>query len=467
MNVKIIIKLFICLVLLHGAVRAIASSADLRVNVRDYGAKGNGKTLNTHAFDQAIRYCSEQGGGTVVVPSGVFLTGTIRLQDHVSLFLEKEAVIKGVSELEDYVPYIPTKEMEKYDNADKYNWNRALILGVGVEDVSISGEGVIDGDHVFDPDGEENMRGPHTILFGESRNITLSGITVIHAANYAFMAYEIENATFQHLTIKEGWDGIHIRGGKNILIRNSEFYTGDDAIAGGYWENMTITDCYINSSCNGIRMIMPATGLRITHCTFKGPGVFPHRTSKEHKRTNMLSAVLLQPGGWGNAPGRVDNVSIHDLTIDNLDNPFMFILNEDNECGTIEVERIKATRIIKSASSVESWKGGIFERVRLCDILIEYEGHDDPSLHNIEVGQPHVDSRILPCWGWFIRNVKQLICENVKLSYNGSEVRPAFFLDNVMATTLTNVECKLVQNVKPLVVKDSGDVKGSDIKQFK
>lgn len=466
MNIKNKERLLIHVVFVLLTVQAYASSG-LRVNIKDYGAKGNGKTLNTKAFDLTIQYCSEQGGGTVIVPSGIFLTGTISLKSHVSLFLEKGAVIRGTTNLKDYLPYIPTKEMGQYDSAEKYNWNRALILGVDVDDITISGEGMIDGDHVFNPNGEENMRGPHTILLGESRNITLSDITILHAANYAFMAYEIENTTFQHITIQEGWDGIHIRGGKNILIRNSEFYTGDDAIAGGYWENMTITDCHINSSCNGIRMIMPATGLEIARCSFTGPGRFPHRTSKELKRTNMLSAILLQPGGWGNAPGRVDDVSIHDLTIENMDNPFMFILNQGNECGTIEVQRVKASRIAKSASSAESWKGGTFEHIILRDISIDYVGHDEPSYQNIQAGQPHVDARILPCWGWFFRNVKELLCENIRLSYTGTEIRPALFFDNVTTSVLKNVACRRVMDLKPLVIQNSGEVNESEIKQFK
>lgn len=447
--------------------QASASPSETKLNVLDYGAKGDGKHINTRAFQRAIQACSELGGGTVVIPPGRFLTGTIQLRSHVSLYLEKGAVIKGISDLKEYLPYIPTKEMGKYDNADKYNWNRALVLGVGVEDISISGEGVIDGDHVFDPAGEEKMRGPHTILFGESRNITLSGISILRAANYAFMAYEIENATFQHLTIKEGWDGIHIRGGKNILIRNSGFYTGDDAIAGGYWENMTITDCHINSSCNGIRMIMPATGLEIARCRFQGPGLFPHRTSKESKRTNMLSAVLLQPGGWGVAPGRVDNVSIHDLEIENVDNPFMFVLNQGNECGIIRVERVKAIGIGKSSSSVESWKGGRFNQLIFRDISMEYVGHNGPELQNIQVGQPHVDSRILPCWGWFIRNARELIMENVTLSYTGTELRPAFCLDNVAEATFQQVSCREVEGVKPVMLLNSGELTDVDIVQFK
>lgn len=174
------------------------------------------------------------------MPSGIFLTGTIHLKSHVSLYLSSGAVIKGTDDLSKYESYIPTKAMDKYDNADKHDWNRALILGVSVENVKITGKGKIDGSHVEDPLGEEKMRGPHTVLIAESKGIELSGVSIVRAANYAFMAYEIEEALFSDLLFQEGWDGIHIRGGINTRIINSAFYTGDDAIAGGYWDNMVI-----------------------------------------------------------------------------------------------------------------------------------------------------------------------------------------------------------------------------------
>jgi polygalacturonase len=334
------------------------------------------------------------------------------------------------------------------------------MLGVGVTDVSISGEGTIDGDHVFDPDGEEKMRGPHTILFGESRNLTIAGITITHAANYAFLAFDIENATFHNLTFLEGWDGIHIRGGRNMLVRNCTFYTGDDAIAGGYWENMEITDCHINSACNGIRMIMPASRLTIANCSFEGPGRFTHRTSRERKRNNMLSGILLQPGGWGAAPGKMEDIHIHDISMKNLDTPLMFVLNAGNEADHIVVERMEASAINKSACSVESWKGGSFGTLVFRDVVIEYRGQDTPGLSDLAVGQPHVDSRELPCWGWFARNVKQLVFENVELKYTGAEVRPAFRFDNVGNITFDKVKCKPVPGVESMVMLNSGVVNG-------
>jgi len=425
-------------------------------NIKNYGARGDGKTVNTQAINKAVDACVEAGGGTVIVPAGTYLTGTIQMKSHVNLLLEKGAIVKGVADLDAYVPYVPTREMDRYDNANKFRWNRALILGVGVTNVAITGNGIIDGDHVFDPQGEERMRGPHTILFAESRNLSFSGFTVNNAANYAFMAYEIDNVVYNNLTVNQGWDGIHIRGGKHIIIRNSSFFTGDDAIAGGYWEDMVITDCLINSSCNGIRMIMPADGLTISHCTFEGPGKYPHRTSKEQQRTNMLSAILLQPGGWGEAPGIVDRVHIHDINISYLNNPLMIVLNEGNSAGKILVERMKAVQVNAYAASVESWKGGMFDELIFRDISIEYTGHPDASPSDASLGQPHVDARNLPCWGWLVRNVKSILFENVDLRYTDKEPRPAFYFDNVGTIKFNGVKYPENDNLQKVVFKNSG-----------
>lgn len=435
--------------------------------VNKWGAKGDNKTINTIAINKAIDECAAKGGGTVVFPSGIFITGTIVLKSNVSLYLEKGAVIKGSSNLDDYISYVPTKKLERFNWAHKSFWTKALLLGCAVNNVSISGEGIIDGDHLYNPNGEAKMRGPHTIIFGESRNITISGITVVRSANYAFLGYEIENAVFEHVTCEEGWDGIHVRGAKNMIIRNCSFYTGDDAIAGGYWENTVITDCHINSSCNGIRMIMPSSDLTISYCHFEGPGRFPHRRSLDNmNRTNMLAGVLLQPGSWGYAPGNMNKIHIHDLTMDNMNVPFMFVLNSENECEDIVVERVKATRMNSFASSAESWLGGHFDKLVFRDIDIEYLGHVIGDTKNLKTSKPHVGARMLPCWAWYIRNVKQVLFENVTLSYKGEESRPAFIFDNVASAVFNNVNSKLVDNVKMVVLQNSGNIDDTSINVF-
>lgn len=440
---------------------------DAEYDIRQHGAVGDGRTDNTAEINRVIELCSADGGGTVLVPAGEYLTGTVHLRNNVRFFLEEGATIKGVEDPEIYGFYSPVKDMSMYDSGDgtvnsnnskDRRWNRALILGVGVRNVSIEGSGVIDGRHLFDPLGEEHMRGPHTILLAESENISLSGITIVNAANYAFMSYGIENARFTGLTIKEGWDGIHIRGGRNVTVSDCVFYTGDDAIAGGYWENMSISRCMINSSCNGIRMIMPCNGLEISDCIFSGPGLYPHRTSGEARRTNMLTAVLLQPGGWGKAHGDIENIHVHDLDIDNVSTPVMIVLNEGNDGRNILVEDIDARNIYKSAISIESWRGGVFEDAEFRNMHISYKGYDDPSLCSLSVGQPPADSRPLPCWAMYARNVRKLKMSGIDFSFEGTEHRPALLFDNIGEAVLTDVTYQKSLNTDSVQYFNSGQV---------
>ncbi|HAW07645.1 MAG TPA: glycoside hydrolase [Bacteroidetes bacterium] len=451
------IKYLICLILSIALAPNII--AEKVYDIRKFGATTNANKINTIAINSAIEACTAGGGGKVLIPKGSYITGTIILKDNVQLYLEEGAVLNATTNLNEYQSYIPTKDLSKFTTnvADNVNssldphWTRALILAVGTNNVSISGEGIINGNHVFDAQGEEKMRGPHTVIIAESRNFSMSGITINCAANYAFLGYLLENVVFHNLEINEGWDGIHIRGGKNITIRNCRFQTGDDAIAGGYWENMVITDCYINSSCNGIRMIMPAENLTISNCDFIGPGKYSHRTSKEKMRTNTLSAILLQPGAWGIAPGEVKDVHIQNINIDNVNNPFMIVLNEGNEGKNIFIENMQATNINLAALSIESWKGGMFENVDLRDISIESIGDNKTGLSNSQIEHPQFDSRPLPCWGGLIRNVHNISFKDVKLTYRGVESRPALWFDNVTGVTFNNFKYQENKNDNPIV----------------
>ena len=422
--------------------------------VSDFGAVGDGITIATKAINDAITACEQQGGGIVTFPQGTYLTGTIHLKSNICLEIPSGVTLKGSSQLQEYDAYVPKRKMDKYLNANLGDWNRALLLGVGVENVSIIGGGTIDGGHLFDPSGEEGMRGPHTILFAESSKIQLKDIQIRQAANYAFMAYEISNATFENITIQEGWDGIHIRGGDTITISKSLFFTGDDAIAGGYWNDFTIEDCYINSSCNGIRLIMPATKLKITNCSFLGPGIYPHRTSKALMRKNMLSAILLQPGGWGKTPGNIDQIEITNIRIDQVDNALMMVLNEENNAGKILISNLYATRIQKAPISIESWKGGKYEQITMHNLTLYYQGANDPTLIDLPIRQPHVDSRILPCWALFAQNIRNLTLENVELYYKGKEYRQGIITQNVKQLDKKNVILQKNQTLYHTHIKD-------------
>jgi polygalacturonase len=417
-------------------------------NIISFGATGDGKTVNTEFINKAITACADAGGGTVLVPKGVFMTGTVVMKSNVNLFIDEGATLQGINELSAYQSYKPIGDMSKHNMASREHWTRGLIIAAGTTNTSITGKGIIDGGHIMDPKGEENMRGPHAIVFGECRNFEIGGITITRASNYAFLGFECENATFYSLVITEGWDGIHIRGGKNIIIHDCKFYTGDDAIAGGRWENISISNCYLNTACNGIRIIFPVTDLTIDNCEFQGPGLYPQRSTFDGHRRNMLAAIIIQPGAWGFSPGPAEKIHIHDIKIDSMNAAIAFILqnNKGNYGRDIVVERVHATNIVLSCYSVESWNEGQFENVTFRDICTEFKGSGDTL--DIKRKPTGLETYKRPYWGFYGHNIKDIRLENIEFKYTGIEDRPALGFENVKTIRLKEIKTQEVKGKK-------------------
>ena len=342
------------------------------LSVLDYGAVPGQEC--TEALQAALDAAAP--GSRVLIPEGTFRSATLYLRPGVELHLEKGAVLQGVQDPEAYAPYIPQTDLSRFDsgggtaNANCVNdrqWMKAFLIGHEADGASITGEGTIDGSHVMNPMGEEGMRGPHTIVLAETRRFSMVGITITRAANYAFLGYALESPVFEGLTITEGWDGIHIRGASDAIIRDCRFQTGDDAIAGGYWENMLIERCDINSSCNGIRMIMPSDGLEVRRCVLHGPGAYPHRTSGEARRNNMLFGIALEPGAWGTATGTARGIYLHDLTFKDLSAPVATSVREGSIAQDLTLEHITATGLTGALVPIVSWNDQGFREIRVKD----------------------------------------------------------------------------------------------------
>ncbi|MBQ6954289.1 MAG: right-handed parallel beta-helix repeat-containing protein [Bacteroidales bacterium] len=343
-------------------IQACAGNTPEPLSICDYGAK-DGEECTT-AIQAALDACSAQGGGRVIIPAGTFLSSTLYLRDQVELYLEEGAVLQGVADPDAYQPYIPHNDLTRYDsgngtaNANCVNdrqWMKAFIIGDGVTHAAISGPGTIDGSHVFDERGEENMRGPHTIIIAEAADFRMQDVHITRASNYAFLGYALQAPVFEGVTITEGWDGIHIRGAKDAVIRACSFQTGDDSIAGGYWENMLIEYCEINSSCNGIRIIMPCDRVIIRNSRFYGPGVYPHRTSGEARRNNMLFGVSLEPGAWGKASGTMQHILLQNLTMENLSSPVATSVREGSVAQDLTLKNISASGITGALTPIVCW----------------------------------------------------------------------------------------------------------------
>jgi hypothetical protein len=402
-------------------------------DVRDHGAVGDGRTADTAALQRAIDACAAAGGGQVRFSPGTYLSGTLHLRSRITILFEAGSRLVGTTNLAEYrqpspPAYLPEAKWGK--------WHRALLLGEGVEDVTIAGLGTIDGNRVFDPTGEERMRGPHTLVFVECRRVLVRDVTFVDAANYAVFFQVSDDVEFRDVTFVGGWDGIHWRGAPerwchNVKILGCRFATGDDAIAGRYWDRTLIAGCVVNSSCNGIRLIGPATHLTVTDCLFQGPGERPHLTSRERRRTNMLAAINLQPGAWDATTGPLDDVLISDVTIHDVTTPFHFVTKPGNTVGRITVQRASVTGAHLAAASVESWAESPMAEVVFRDVTMEFDGGGKPDATPSEVQGPGVDARRLPAWGFYARHVGQLVLDNVRLRTSGEDLRPAVIATRV------------------------------------
>jgi len=239
-------------------------------NILDYGAVSDGG-LATETIQKAIDACFLGGGGTVLVPEGNYLTGGLRIRSNVTLHLQKNAVLVGSRNPEDYTTYL-ADSLEPLTEADINEpvstslsdsrsvvpcsrWNNAVIRGIRAKNIAIIGEegSVIDGRNCFDAIGEENYRGPHGINLWYCENITLKGYTIRDCANWGHAIQNSRNIQAERITVLGGHDGFDVRTCDDVTIRSCQFLTGDDCIAGFDNNNVTVTDCTYSSACSFLR----------------------------------------------------------------------------------------------------------------------------------------------------------------------------------------------------------------------
>ena len=278
-------------------------------NVLDYGAV-SGEGLCTKPIQDAIDACFLQGGGEVIVPSGRFLTGGLRLRSNVTLHLMENAVLLGSADPEDYTDYIndslePVSEEDRArpapsavkgktmgDSVRPYSrWNNAVLRAIHGKNIKIIGErgSEINGQNCFDPLGEEDYRGPHAINFWYCENVTLQGYTVRDSANWAHAIQNSKNISARNLTVLGGHDGFDVRTCDDVTVEDCVFRTGDDCIAGFDNINVTVRNCSFESACSMLRL--GGTNVLVENCTGNAPTAYAFRGSLSDEEKKNRAAT--------------------------------------------------------------------------------------------------------------------------------------------------------------------------------
>jgi len=195
----------------------------------------------------------------------------------------------------------------------------------------------------------------------------------------------------------------------------------------------------------------------VDDCLFYGPGLHPHRTSD---RYNMLSGIILQPGGWDACDGPLEDVLISDVTMKNVASPVGVLLKRSgNTADNITITGLSATGVYRAPISVESWCDTACGRVVIRDSSIEYEGGGTAEQAKASAQKPGVDARPLPVWGFYARKAKDVVLENVRLYCAKKDLRTAIFCEDVDHIIFDAVRFPKVSDAAgPVILKNVKDV---------
>ena len=259
----------------------------VNLNVRDFGAIGDGKTKDTSAIQQALDRCSVLGGGEVLVPAGDYLSGAIALRSNTVLRMDAGAVLLGSPDLADY----PVTQV-RWEG----HWTQGyigFISAMDAENIGITGKGRIVGNDAIRGrvDRVTGLRHPALMEFTQCKNVCVEDCVTSQNDMWSIHPTYCENITFRNVTVHGGADGIDVDSCKHVVIDGCTFATGDDCISlksgrgqEGYsirrpTEDVHIYNCTfsdIHWACIGIGS-ETSGGIRnihVDHCKCIGAGTF-------------------------------------------------------------------------------------------------------------------------------------------------------------------------------------------------
>ncbi len=448
-----------------------SGGAPYAFNVKNFGAVGDGATIDSPAINKAINHVSALGGGTIHFPPGTYACYTIRLKSNITLHLDHGAVIlaaapNGVAPTgyDDPGPGAGNA----YQDYGHSHWSNSLIFGEGLHDIAIVGAGLIWGKgltrgHRF-PTDPPDISGPgvgdKAIALKNCRNVLLRDFKMLQAGWFALLATGVDNMTIDNLVIDTNRDGLDIDCCRNVRVTNCTINSPwDDGIcpkssfALGYarpTENLTISDCYLTgnyemgSVIDGTWKKMPVGhhGYGRIKLGTESNGGFKNITITNCVFDHCYGIALETMDG-----GLTEDIAISNITMRGIGFPPLFLRLGSRMRGPagapvgrlrrIAIQNIVSYGATPHPSIIAGVAGHPVEDVKISDVYFHQLGGGSAELARRqppEADKAYPDPDMfgdLPATGFFIRHARNIEMSNVEIVAEAPDARPAFWLQDV------------------------------------
>ena len=367
------------------------------INVSDYGAVGDGKTLNTKSIQQAIDACASSRGGRVYLPAGIYKCGTIWLKSHVELHLEMGAVLLASDDMKDYND--SNAFTQNFDCPSEGWVGKHLIIAHEAEDVAITGLGTVNGNcHAFVTEFRDYpqyhngyiwsdgmsalrdsaaMRPGQLICFIECKNVTVRDITVRNSPCWSCYLLGCESVSVSGLRVSNPrWmlnsDGIDIDACRSVTVSDCIISTGDDAIAirssesrlvknKFHCEDVVITNCVLSTQICALRIGV-------------GSGLIRRVRVSNLAVTGCCNLIQLCTAYSGKGGVSIEDVSVSGVTAAGTERLLEAFCKNGAHISGITLSDISAT---SSMTSYIDGSGGVAENITLRNVSISlYDKYD-------------------------------------------------------------------------------------------
>jgi hypothetical protein len=439
-------------------------------NVRDFGAKGDGQTLDTAAIQAAIDACNGDRGGTVLIPVGDFICGTIELKSGVTLHIATNGRLLGSTRREDYTAG---------KGVPSGNGNIVFIYAVNAENIAIEGYGTIDGNGLAFYNGKGDNTGPgqkgvggnfdrpHLIIFYQCTRFQVRDIFLTNSAYHCFRILKCKHVQLHNIRIynrvNKNNDGFHFNDTQYVHISNCDVQCQDDACAlFGSNQFVTVTNCSFSTRWSIFRFGGgEAQNITVSNCLIYDTYGCPVKISSGKARienlhfSNIVMRNVTGPIGIGftgsnpsvndanAAPSFVRNISFTNIRATVVEKP---VNHPDIHFGVNVFDGE-----INSCITLNGVGKAFLENISLTDVHVVYAGggtkeqagkREVPELSAEYFGVWGTKPFGPPAYGLYARNVKGLTLQNVRFTYEKPDARPAVILDNVQDASINGLSAQ-------------------------